>query len=320
MTAADSSRMASPAPVIPPGGSAKKSKIRWHFGIRSRSEPLEVMLEIYRTLKTLGFEWKEKDPEKKIHMDEYDNDFGEVNEENGKESGLSGTGEDMKKRKRKEDEDFLKKAQALFFIETRCRLEDVMVRMDLQLYSIDSENYLVDFRNLGYRLLRPSPKLGQTNSFEDLSQDYEHDSVSRMHTLGNSSSASTTGVLTPLAGETPPQPLRSRQPSQDATARQLLEAAAKARVQGASDGKTGPAVISRRSSSGTAKDKRNVSTPFLFLECACKLIVELGEQPTSWSDAPSTDIWGPIKLSVPAEMEVQSSRCPMGVLLNAFSA
>ena len=49
MTAANTAplpRMASPGPN-PLGGSAKKSKIRWHFGIRSRSEPLEVMLEIY---------------------------------------------------------------------------------------------------------------------------------------------------------------------------------------------------------------------------------------------------------------------------------
>lgn len=36
---------------------AKKSKIRWHFGIRSRSYPLDVMGEIYHALKTLGAEW-----------------------------------------------------------------------------------------------------------------------------------------------------------------------------------------------------------------------------------------------------------------------
>ncbi|CDK27495.1 unnamed protein product [Kuraishia capsulata CBS 1993] len=37
--------------------SAKKSKTRWHFGIRSRSYPLDVMGEIYRALKSLGAEW-----------------------------------------------------------------------------------------------------------------------------------------------------------------------------------------------------------------------------------------------------------------------
>ncbi|CCH44631.1 carbon catabolite-derepressing protein kinase [Wickerhamomyces ciferrii] len=37
--------------------STKKSKTRWHFGIRSRSYPLDVMGEIYRALKNLGAEW-----------------------------------------------------------------------------------------------------------------------------------------------------------------------------------------------------------------------------------------------------------------------
>lgn len=35
----------------------KKLKTRWHFGIRLRSYPLDVMGEIYRALKNLGAEW-----------------------------------------------------------------------------------------------------------------------------------------------------------------------------------------------------------------------------------------------------------------------
>lgn len=35
----------------------KNSKTRWHFGIRSRSYPLDVMGEIYIALKNLGAEW-----------------------------------------------------------------------------------------------------------------------------------------------------------------------------------------------------------------------------------------------------------------------
>lgn len=44
------------ANVVP--ASTKKSKTRWHFGIRSRSYPLDVMGEIYRALKNLGAEWQ----------------------------------------------------------------------------------------------------------------------------------------------------------------------------------------------------------------------------------------------------------------------
>ncbi|CAK9441811.1 uncharacterized protein LODBEIA_P56790 [Lodderomyces beijingensis] len=40
-------------PVAP----TKKSKTRWHFGIRSRSYPLDVMGEIYHALQNLGAEW-----------------------------------------------------------------------------------------------------------------------------------------------------------------------------------------------------------------------------------------------------------------------
>lgn len=37
--------------------SSRKSKTRWHFGIRSKSYPLDVMGELYRALKNLGAEW-----------------------------------------------------------------------------------------------------------------------------------------------------------------------------------------------------------------------------------------------------------------------
>ncbi|KAK7456405.1 Protein kinase [Stygiomarasmius scandens] len=39
---------------------AHPHRTKWHFGIRSRSPPMEIILEIYKTLKVLGMEWKEK--------------------------------------------------------------------------------------------------------------------------------------------------------------------------------------------------------------------------------------------------------------------
>jgi len=36
-------------------------KPKWHFGIRSRSPPMEVMLEIYKTLGALNMQWRRKD-------------------------------------------------------------------------------------------------------------------------------------------------------------------------------------------------------------------------------------------------------------------
>lgn len=38
----------------------KQHRTRWHFGIRSRSPPMEVVSAIYASLRSLGMEWKEK--------------------------------------------------------------------------------------------------------------------------------------------------------------------------------------------------------------------------------------------------------------------
>jgi hypothetical protein len=69
---------------------------------------MEVMLEIYRTLKTLHMEWK---PKKVI------------------ESVVGPDDEDPKKKRRREEEERVKKAQELYFVETRCRMDDVMVSL-----------------------------------------------------------------------------------------------------------------------------------------------------------------------------------------------
>ncbi|EDO16016.1 hypothetical protein Kpol_495p14 [Vanderwaltozyma polyspora DSM 70294] len=45
------------SPSNAPSAPSKKSRTKWHFGIRSRSYPLDVMSEIYAALQTLGAEW-----------------------------------------------------------------------------------------------------------------------------------------------------------------------------------------------------------------------------------------------------------------------
>ncbi|CCM01452.1 uncharacterized protein FIBRA_03505 [Fibroporia radiculosa] len=110
----------------------KQHRTKWHFGIRSRSPPMEVMLEIYRTLKTLGMEWKAK------------KDLG----------GLGGVQRISEKAKVERAREYdspgyvdLRAAASIYFIETRARVQDVVVLMNLQLYMVDSINYLVDFHH-----------------------------------------------------------------------------------------------------------------------------------------------------------------------------
>ncbi|OBZ78978.1 Carbon catabolite-derepressing protein kinase [Grifola frondosa] len=110
----------------------KQHRTKWHFGIRSRSPPMEVVLEIYRTLKALGMEWKEK------------KDLGGLG---GLRVSKSRNGEKPKIERAREYDGYvdLRAASSIYFIETRARVEDVVVLMNLQLYNVDSIN--VDFHH-----------------------------------------------------------------------------------------------------------------------------------------------------------------------------
>jgi carbon catabolite-derepressing protein kinase len=96
---------------LSPSGREKR-KPRWHFGIRSRSPPMEVMLEIYRTLSVLDMEWKEK---------KYLGGLGgkQTNTEkfnrHDLDSGSSSTTVDAKA------------ASSVYYVETRARVDDTVV-------------------------------------------------------------------------------------------------------------------------------------------------------------------------------------------------
>jgi carbon catabolite-derepressing protein kinase len=96
------------------GGREKRQhKTKWHFGIRSRSPPMEVMLEIYRTLKTLNMEWKEK------------KNFGGLG--GVRRRGNGGVGIERARDLDGEGVVDLKAAAGVYFVETRARVQDVVV-------------------------------------------------------------------------------------------------------------------------------------------------------------------------------------------------
>ncbi len=101
----------------------KETRARWHFGIRSRSPPMEVMHEIYKTLQTLGMEWKKK-PGYTGPWDE----SGRPSESAEKaQAGKELSPSVRKERRQKEKQQEEKYSQGLFFVETRCRIGDVVV-------------------------------------------------------------------------------------------------------------------------------------------------------------------------------------------------
>jgi len=115
----------------------KPHRARWHFGIRSRSPPMEVMAEIYRTLQTLGMEWKEKKDLGGLG--------GRVNKLQRERPKIERTREwDGPDSRPRVD---LKAAAGIYLVECRIRLDQVVVRMNIQLYQVDEINYLVDFHH-----------------------------------------------------------------------------------------------------------------------------------------------------------------------------
>lgn len=114
--------------------------------------------------------------------------------------------------------------------------------MDLQLYRVDSSNYLVDFRNVGYYRTDPS-KPGFARAPHPPSPS-------------TSPTASTTpsGTTDPLSTSPPTPPPAGLAESHHP--------------------KTGNGT-NGAGASGEAGGIQEVCSPFLFLDCACRLIVEL---------------------------------------------
>ncbi|CED85333.1 pkinase-domain-containing protein [Phaffia rhodozyma] len=246
--------------VSPPTPAKRSHKPRWHFGIRSRSPPMEVMLEIYRTLKSLGMEWRKKPPAP-----------DSLSPNNGESPAGVGAHGRAKKDYAAEE----KYLQGLFFVETRCRVRDVVVRMDLQLYKVDSQNYLVDFRNVGYyRTPADQPGFSQmppSDSTSSRRSSAEDGSDPYTHGYPYQTTASTSPTSSP--------PTRTNQlPSLSASTRNSLD---QTNHPVGSEEALAAAATSRRacdraqSQAAQQGGIQEVTSPFLFLDCACRLIVEL---------------------------------------------
>ncbi|ORZ31791.1 kinase-like domain-containing protein [Catenaria anguillulae PL171] len=107
-----------PAPAPP-----RKARSKWHVGIRSRSPPIDVMLELYKALAAVGMEWKPLGPFALRARYEFD-----THDDNGTGRRAQDDDEDQ-------DEQVEKKAK-----------DKVIVKLDVQLYKVDTAYFLVDFK------------------------------------------------------------------------------------------------------------------------------------------------------------------------------
>ncbi|KAL6949943.1 Protein kinase [Hanseniaspora vineae] len=115
------------ASLAPP---TKMKKTKWHFGIRSRSYPLDVMGEIYIALKNLGAEWCRPSEEElwtiRVRWKYESNNNNNNNNNNNTTSNLNTSMHNHKEHS-----------------------PDYM-RMVIQLFQIEPNNYLVDFKFNGW--------------------------------------------------------------------------------------------------------------------------------------------------------------------------
>lgn len=166
--------------------------------------------------------------------------------------------------------------------------------MDLQLYRIDDQNYLVDFRNLGYRPLKteggptsgPSSNVSSTLPTPLSAPTSVDPSPLVTPQLGHQPDSVFTSPSTSLPRSPPPHPhntadeLRSRKPD--------LLGHRRAGDASTSTGASGSQISSTTTPPQGHKKRgaaTEVSSPYLFLECAVRLIVELAS-PAGSGDAP----------------------------------
>lgn len=102
----------------------KKLKTRWHFGIRSRSYPLDVMGEIYRALKNLGAEWS-KPTEEELWIIRVRWKYGPSEVAEAQDGHVAPD----------------------------------MMKMQIQLFQLEPNNYLVDFKFDGWESSTKDDKL-----------------------------------------------------------------------------------------------------------------------------------------------------------------
>lgn len=283
------------APTPAPATAPKRPRSRWHFGIRSRSPPMEIMLELYRTLQVLGMEWRAKSPPPSATKTAETN--GALDEsathEGGGAGGVEGGNTDE-----------------LFFIETRWKVQNIIVRMNLQLYRVDQANYLVDFRNLGYVRLPPEEEERPGNGQALAEGETADRSGGGRRISFSSSSQDMTSPISPPSSSSHQLPFRvngavsnsakeagadhvnqvSLEQALDDAYRQTSTAAAPSSEEPVSttpsglqkrvaEHATNPINTSTKESNGasattttTTSSRREISSPFLFLECATRLM------------------------------------------------
>jgi len=143
-----------------------KTRSKWHFGIRSKSLPLDIMLEIYKALKKIGMKWKS--------IDQY---------------------------------------HIRVLYESKCNTK---IKFDIQLYQIENNSYLVDFkdampptRTVSQNPIRDEPIITTTSNPINISNEYGKNT----HSMEEDDDEMSTSPSSPNFTNTKSQPVNIKIPS-----------------------------------------------------------------------------------------------------------
>lgn len=132
----------------------KKSKTRWHFGIRLRLYPLDVMGEIYRALKNLGAEWT-KPAEEELWTIRVRWKYDPAARYRARDTGSGDDLDSVAQAERARRVAQHKQEVEAMDVDLEAAPENTpdMMKMQIQLFQLEPNNYLVDFKFDGWEFL-----------------------------------------------------------------------------------------------------------------------------------------------------------------------
>ncbi|KAF5364482.1 hypothetical protein D9758_010646 [Tetrapyrgos nigripes] len=179
----------------------------------------------------------------------------------------------------------LRTACQVYFVETRAMVQDVVILMNLQLYMIDSINYLVDFHHKKSYLASRRPGAGkyepagkdEIRSFKDFrnfrdGRDWR-DGMKQMQGLGlGQGQGQGRGRL---AGKGRPSGERLTGEGDFNLNDQQHPSSPRLNPTTTNSGSGGSLVTKGKEGAGARDDNAEVVSPYVFMDVACRLILEL---------------------------------------------
>lgn len=283
----------------PLAGRSRARPIKWQFGIRSRNAPLEAMGCIYRALGKLGAEWTEQieEPGDLHHSGDSSPDpyYSDSDSDHERRGGHRHHNDHHSQARLPKDPWIIharwkKYAPAVGSddgqpgstttptfptegVEESGRDEDyVYIHLAIQLYQVEIDNFLVDFKCAGYERLPLNP------SQSPPSVPTTPPVAAHIHSNSTPSTAPPSGTTTPIEGGIKKPKVKKRVGFLETLGGEAEEGE-KVREEGETERRGGAEAVraGTRREERKGEEEKDVNSPFPFLDVAGRLICQLAE-------------------------------------------